>query len=50
MNKKAVELALNTIIITILALIVLVIIVLIFSGQANNIFNKFDTIIKSLTG
>ena len=50
MNKKATELALNTIIITIIAIIVLVLVILIFTGQASNIFAKFDSIIKSLTG
>ncbi|MBS3163292.1 hypothetical protein J4427_01245 [Candidatus Woesearchaeota archaeon] len=50
MNRKGSELALNTIILTIIAIIVLVILVLIFTGGASTIAGKFDSIIKSLTG
>ena len=50
MNRKGSELALNTIILTIIAIIVLIVIVLIFSGGASKIVGKFDSIIKSLIG
>ena len=50
MNRKGSELALNTIVITIIAIIVLIILVLIFTGGASKIVGKFDSIIQSLTG
>lgn len=50
MNKNASELALNTIIVAILALLVLIILVLIFTGGAGKIITKFDSIIQALTG
>jgi uncharacterized protein YpmB len=42
MNKKAVELSLNTVIIAIILLVVLVVVIGIFSGAIGNIAEKFN--------
>ena len=50
MNKKGVELTLNTIIIAIIAILVLIVIVLFFTETASSLITSFKNIIKDVVG
>lgn len=50
MNKKGVELSINTIVIIIIAIIALIVILLIFSGAMKGVFSELMAKIKNAFG
>lgn len=48
MNKKGVELTLNTVVVAIIVLIILVVILIIFSGMASKVYNSLSDLVNNI--